>query len=299
VSIEGCGFSATVIQSLQAACEARETTSRFRFSMVSTNLSCKERSTEVLLEELYSLVSQEQDSLVNISRESRSLNSWLNRLCLMADYQVKGDLQKDTASNVLDYLKKANEDSGFREIFMAVIDDAAETCGDRMALSVLKLGIAHQVASIDLSKIKRLASFLQRGVWALELLETVARQKVEVSRFVDEIEVFLAYPLMLKNRLDLPINTKKMLYFSCSQITISDLDNAEKFVRDHFNNQDAFCTFLIKQDVWKRALGLKFEMEVEGIKIAMEQASETSEGFDEIEESWLMLTRKSLGYKLA
>jgi hypothetical protein len=53
----------------------------------------------------------------------------------------------------------------------------------------------------------------------IEQLEQIAREKVKTLRFVDEIEVYLAYPVKLKERLDLQIDVKDMLYFGCSGVT--------------------------------------------------------------------------------
>ena len=105
----------------------------------------------------------------------------------MADYNVGGERQKNLAKSVVGYLEKANEDPDFRSTFLAVINDAAETCGDRMALSVINLSIAHQIQTNDLSDMKSLAHLLTRGVWTMKTLENIAREKVKSLPFVDEI----------------------------------------------------------------------------------------------------------------
>jgi hypothetical protein len=59
--------------------------------------------------------------------------------------------------------------------------------------------------NIDKSDLRGYADFLLRGQWMLEQLEQIAREKVKTLPFIDEIEVFLAYPIKLKERLNLPI----------------------------------------------------------------------------------------------
>jgi hypothetical protein len=142
------------------------------------------------------------------------------------------DPENGLSKVILSHLELAEESEDFRESFFAIIDGASKTCGDRMALSVLHLGIVSKLQSIDKSDLRGYANFLLRGPWMLEQLEQIAREKVKIQRFDDEIEVFLAYPVKLKERLNLPIDVDEMLYFDCSGVTEQDLDNAATSIEE-------------------------------------------------------------------
>jgi hypothetical protein len=159
----------------------------------------------------------------------------------------------------------ANSNPKFREMFELVIFDAAETCGDRMALSSVKLDVLYQLA--DAKEEKEKENILVHGVWTLSILEDLARQKVELLRrnrcMVDEIEVYLAYPIKLKERLNIPIESGQrpdapgiaphgaipivlsdMLYYDLACITETDLAFAEELVKSTVTNKELREEFL-------------------------------------------------------
>jgi hypothetical protein len=292
INLQNSGLSETVLQRLEEVRDAEEVFGpRFNFSMRRIEGEESFKSTQELLEDLCEIVGKKTRSFKNLPQDSEVLRSWLSRLSFMADYKSRGDKQKALINNVLSYLKEANKNSGFRESFMVAINDASETCGDRVALSVLKIGIIYQIATTNLyyRNIGQLAELLKRGVWALDLLEGLSREKVSSLRFVDEIEVYLGYPVMLKDRLSLPINIEEMLYFYCSYITADDLDIAEEYVNSHLNNEEAFHEFLIGHDVWRDALETFYESKMHQIK----QLQETD--YAEAKQKLLKLTRRALG----
>jgi hypothetical protein len=70
-----------------------------------------------------------------------------------------------------------------------------------------------------------------RHLFRLDALDRIAREKVESLHFVDEIEVYLAYQVKLRERLDLQLVAPDMRYFGVSHVTEDDLDAAEARVR--------------------------------------------------------------------
>lgn len=211
--------------------------------------------TENLYRALYRAVGREPQHLSNL-QQSETLRSWLSRLSEVSDYRrANEETRTALITNVINYLEEANRNTSFNDIFKSLIEGAAENCGDRIALSILHLDIAYQLVSIDTSDMRRLSEFLLRGSLAMDLLEECARQKIlSMKRKVDEIEIYLGYPISLKERLNLPISQNTMLYFNCSSLTVEDLDAAREFVMSHLNNEDACLTFLVNHDTWKMAL---------------------------------------------
>ncbi|MBM3208503.1 MAG: hypothetical protein FJZ57_07910, partial [Chlamydiae bacterium] len=233
------------------------------------------------------------------------LQSWLSRLSLMQ--QNGRDGVQSLSRKVLSYLQLAQDNKEFRETFFAVIDGAHRTCGDRMALSVLHLGLQYRMTVFNKSDLRGYADFLIHGPWMLDRLEEISRVKVESLRFVDEIEVYLGYPVKLRERLKLQIDVEDMLYFSCSEITEADLDNAASFIENQLSELDAVANILVKREDWVKALKEQCKQEVNAIEehkaSRYEALMESSQGSieaelqiqAEYEEAFKQLTKTELG----
>jgi hypothetical protein len=66
--------------------------------------------------------------------------------------------------------------------------------------------------------------------------------------------VILAYPIILKKRLYLPIETKKMLYFETSEVTGGELETATEIVRKDLSNTEVFFRYISMQSEWEESL---------------------------------------------
>ncbi len=301
VNLTGCDLSQTVLSNLrQATDQPGYRGPTFSYSMEARGV-VDERTAEELLKELFEKVKRGYDSTLleriskNTSEENlKSLRTWLSRLSSMKDYQSG---QPWLPAKILSFLNLAIEDKNFSDKFYAIINGAADTCGDRMALSVIKLGVAYQLTQP--MEIKALAEFLKRGVWAMDLLEQCARQKVPTLRFFDEVEVYLGYPVMLKDKLQLPIDIKEMLYFRCSALTESDLKDAFVYVNGTISNKEAFYDFLSKNELWLAALAKNYSIEYQEIV----KEKESAESFEDpnyeaigktFNDGMLALTKKAL-----
>ena len=220
-----------------------------------------DRSMEELLTELFELAGKPKKEFPKLMANTRCscLHTWLDRLNHTADFKAKGERQKNLAIKILRYLEMAEEDSNFQGEFFNIIEDAAETCGDRMSLSILYVGLAHKLLILDKTNLKDLADFLIKGVWTIELLGKMAKDKVAKLPFVEEeIEVYLGYPVKLKDVLGIPIDVEDMLYFQCSNLTQEDLDKAEAAVKEEQYDDEKKCSFLISQPKWIEALRGKY-----------------------------------------
>jgi hypothetical protein len=208
-------------------------------------------------------------------------------------------MQKAFAKKIIAYLNQANNNIDFRTTFYEVIQDASATCGDRITLSILHLSIAHQLATISLKDMKKLADFLIKGPWTIEILENAAREKIPYLPFFDEIEVYLGYPIQLKEALEIPIDIQNMLYFTCSALTHRDLEETKNVVLNERGNQEMSLEFLINQDTWQKALSVNYPEEYQVIMDKREEASAVENPeYSMIEENYKQelreLTKKAL-----
>jgi len=193
------------------------------------------------------------------------LATWLHRLCSSTDMSRSGESDKQFAQKIISYLTQADKNEDFRNALIGCVAEAIDTCGDRMILSVLRIGIAFQLATIDLNDPKKVAGFLKRGVAAIRMLEDIAEKKASTLVLVDKIEVYLAYPIKLKDALDLPIEVDKMLFFSCSGVTQDDLDDARKKVQEFLDSEQESLEFLVQQNFWVKTLAKHYPEKLEEI----------------------------------
>ncbi|MGE0670185.1 MAG: NEL-type E3 ubiquitin ligase domain-containing protein [Parachlamydiales bacterium] len=256
VSIEGSGLSEHVLNNLQEICHAPDYLGpRFYYSMgQSEGHDLKPLPT--LINEFLAVLGEEERTFPQLDQlddlQKGAIQSWLSRLSDAADFQRGGEFQKAFVKQVVGYLQEAENDQRFRELFLNIVTDAADTCGDRISLSILHIGIASRLRQIrDLPQLRQ---FLIGTVWPMQMLEEIAREKAKTLFFLDEIEVYLGYPIMLRERLGLDIAVQEMLYFRCSGLKQDDLDQAAEFVMLQQSYKDAVCNFLASSEDWIIAL---------------------------------------------
>lgn len=196
----------------------------------------------------------------NLPNDSPVLLSWLQRLGSVAEFKTYTN-KRVVSNKIVDILETANKNELFREIFFKVIEEASRTCGDRVGLSILYLDIRQQLETADLTNSRELSSLLLRGIFAIDLLEAYAREQIYTKKASDDIETYLAYPIMLKKDLNLPFAQTNMRYFQCSGVTPSDLQEAKNMVLSRLQNKEECCSFLIKEEIWKNALALNYPKE--------------------------------------
>ncbi|MBX9744448.1 MAG: leucine-rich repeat domain-containing protein, partial [Chlamydiales bacterium] len=306
INLTYTGLSQAILTRLQEACNAEGYEGpQIFYSMEERFQDGELRSLDELLDGLFAMAEKPAEAFPQLQAveefEKEALRGWLSRLSDTADHKSSPEAQNQLVHKVLSYLEKAETDPQFRKSFFAVIRDASRTCGDRVTLSLLHIGIAHQLATLDKSDIKNFSGFLLGTVWGIEILEEIARNKVKSLRFVDEIEVFLGYPIQLKERLSLDVDVQDMLYFACSAITPQDLNIAEQIIKDQQNDNEARCRFLCSRDDWKEALALVYPQEwkvIEAQNEADQDACTTIEDYtkaqEAIEKRWIALTAKIL-----
>ncbi|MBX3719860.1 MAG: leucine-rich repeat domain-containing protein [Parachlamydiales bacterium] len=307
VDISRTGLSENVRSNLEQACNAEGYQGpRIIFSMEDMEQyhDGKLKKLPTLIEELFCILGEEPKEFPKLSsldkQQTRSIRSWISRLSDTADYKRKGEFQKAFVKQILGYLQEANDDPQFRQVFLNILADATETCGDRISLSILHVGIASRLRLI--TDIQELRKFLIGTVWPVYMLEEIARKKTETLRFFDEIEVYLGYPIMLREKLGLEIAVQDMLYFRCSALNQSDLEQAAQFVRQQQNDEHAVCAYLASREDWINALKAQYPDRSAAIEEEnyqeLEGAGENQEKLDQLEtnqkQRWEALTAWAL-----
>lgn len=212
----------------------------------------KERGLSQLIEELCRHAGKEKLKLHHLQND-QCLKNWLSRLVDVGDY--KNEARAKIACMIYEAIQKAENDPKFREIFWNCIQGAESTCGDRMALSILYLGLQVQInQAIENQDLKQLAHLLWRGTYLLSQLEIYAQIKESSLKGVDPVEVYLAYPIKLKNLLNIPIINESMLYFSCSGVNEGEIKKIGVDMKQLLSNSELQFAFLASEKTWEEAL---------------------------------------------
>ncbi|NIH12264.1 MAG: hypothetical protein G5702_08790 [Serratia symbiotica] len=158
-------------------------------------------------------------------------------------------------ARVTDWLTRLAETPALREATFAVAQGATTSCEDRVTLAwndMQKVALVYDVESGAWDD--RLPELITAGceMFRLEQLEQAARDKVKTLRFVDEVEVYLAYQTGLRDALRLTSAGERMRYCDVSGVTQEDLDRALVQVRGW--EKWAFPTWLAQWTPWKTAL---------------------------------------------
>ncbi|MGL3210419.1 NEL-type E3 ubiquitin ligase domain-containing protein [Bradyrhizobium sp. BR 1433] len=136
---------------------------------------------------------------------------------------------------VADDLRQAAIRPGLRQQYFQLAFGASATCEDRITLTWNCMQTARVNADVEEGVYdNRLGELVDqaRVLFRLGALERIARQKVASLQFVDEIEVYLAYQVKLRERLDLQLIAPDMRFFDVSYVTEHDLAAAEILVRN-------------------------------------------------------------------
>lgn len=115
-----------------------------------------------------------------------------------------------------------------------ISEEASTSCEDRVSLTFNDMKKARLVSDVERGDYdQRLPELvdLARGMFRLDKLEEIAQRQAASIADVDQIEVYLAYQVSLRERLDLPLDTSDMRFFDVSCVTPEDLVQAEQNVR--------------------------------------------------------------------
>ena len=139
---------------------------------------------------------------------------------------------------VVAWLSDLAGDPKLRNDSFVVSVGATASCEDRVSLTYNDMKKVRLVSDVENGRYDdRLGELVEvaRGMYRLDQLEKIARKKVKSLKYVDEIEVYLAYQVKLRETLKLPLDTPDMRFFAVSWVTDDDLTKAEAQVKSDEN----------------------------------------------------------------
>ena len=160
-----------------------------------------------------------------------------------------------------------------REICFSIAADATQTCGDRIALALNDMLLAHidYKASAGHYSVRELFSIGERFFKMAELDRIVVEKIGPYSS--DPIEMRLAYQTELSNRLDLPGVGRSMLYRDLAHVSAHDISVAERRIRQKMERGEA-VDFLVQWRPWRQQLERQYPEEYERVRVFNQPARE-------------------------
>jgi hypothetical protein len=175
-----------------------------------------------------------------------------------ADYRAGGELRKQLSSRVWRMVEAIDLDSGLRKELFEMAT-APTTCADAGAQVFNNMGIkvlaseAYALSTSSAVLENRLVN-LAKGAARLSRVDDIARADFgSRAGNPDEVEVYLAYESGLARRLDLPWQSKAMLYRRVAGVSAETLDTAFNTVMS-MEAGDGLINDMIEQPFWEKYL---------------------------------------------
>jgi Leucine-rich repeat (LRR) protein len=181
----------------------------------------------------------------------------------------------DFRSGVREWLVELSrpERISLRESSMQLCIGATERCEDYVARVLNDLKAARLHDDIRLGRYdERVGEALDamRQTFRRACLQDIAYRKIKSLQAVDDVEVYLAYEVKLREQLGLSTVVPDMRFFNASSVDSEDLEAALKEAREA--ERTGFYKYLVLDDTWhallKRKLGARYreaESRLEGL----------------------------------
>ncbi|MGR3911938.1 MAG: NEL-type E3 ubiquitin ligase domain-containing protein [Candidatus Rhabdochlamydia sp.] len=184
-------------------------------------------------------------------QDHQNLFNFLMRLTKTADY-YNGATRKDLARRVFHMLGLMTQDKVLSQHIATLIHQGLSSCDDRISATLSDIGFyqklrALQHESVTFEEVKSLG----RGFFYLEKLNKKITLYIKTLHFVDEVEVHMAFHIRLQGLLNLPIDTKEMLFRQYVCISDEEIDRIGREVLEE-TTEAAFEAFLDQWDPWKQ-----------------------------------------------
>ncbi|MGR3912033.1 MAG: NEL-type E3 ubiquitin ligase domain-containing protein, partial [Candidatus Rhabdochlamydia sp.] len=198
---------------------------------------------EAVCDQLYHTFTQVQDR--------KNLLSFLSRLTGTADY-YNGSTRRALAIRILQMLQLMAEDEKVCHHAAFLIHQGLSSCDDRVMMTLDDIGFYQKLCYLQDPLItEEELKTAGRGFFLLEKLNKKIGDYIKLLRFVDEVEVHMAFHTRLQEMLTLPIGTRGMLFRQCVDISDEEITRVGEEILQEATEY-ALITFLATWDPWIR-----------------------------------------------
>ncbi len=171
-------------------------------------------------------------NLEKIEGFSENFLRFYKKLFISKLYTGSSQINTKTAETLLDMLLFASTNPDFLVQFSSLLGESLASCGDRVSYYFDLSYMLYQCYKIQDKRWTLELQNLFVGFARFHLLFKEAQKIIENRTLVDPLEIHLALLVKLKERLNLPIFSEEMLYFSLTDLTQEDLQVIERKVTE-------------------------------------------------------------------
>ena len=187
--------------------------------------------------------------------QATDLVRYLGRLTSTADYQNQAT-RPVLAQRVMAITALLTGSDRIRDEAMDHIHHALTSCDDRIILTLDDLDTMQLLDSAERKAFAGNADELRElglQMMRLDEVKRIARDHMKTLKWVDEIEVELAFQIGVRQQLALPGSTQHMIFRRCAKVSDQDIGNAVNQVNTHCSD-DNLQAYLAQWDPWQKYL---------------------------------------------
>ncbi len=187
--------------------------------------------------------------------QATDLVRYLGRLTSTADYQNQAT-RPVLAQRVMAITALLTGSDRIRDEAMDHIHHALTSCDDRIILALDDLDTMQLLDSAERKAFAGNADELRElglQMMRLDEVKRIARDHMKTLKWVDEIEVELAFQIGVRQQLALPGSTQHMIFRRCANVSDQDIANAVNQVNTHCSD-DNLQAYLAQWDPWQKYL---------------------------------------------
>ena len=187
--------------------------------------------------------------------QATDLVRYLGRLTSTADYENQAT-RPVLAQRVMAITALLTGSDRIRDEAMDHIHHALTSCDDRIILALDDLDTMQLLDSAERKAFAGNADELRElglQMMRLDEVKRIARDHIKTLKWVDEIEVELAFQIGVRQQLALPGSTQHMIFRRCANVSDQDIANAVNQVNTHCSD-DNLQAYLAQWDPWQKYL---------------------------------------------
>ena len=187
--------------------------------------------------------------------QATDLVRYLGRLTSTADYQNQA-IRPVLAQRVMAITALLTGSDRIRNEAMDHIHHALTSCDDRIILALDDLDTMQLLDSAERKAFAGNADELRElglQMMRLDEVKRIARDHMKTLKWVDEIEVELAFQIGVRQQLALPGSTQHMIFRRCANVSDQDIANAVNQVNTRCSD-DNLQAYLAQWDPWQKYL---------------------------------------------
>ena len=187
--------------------------------------------------------------------QATDLVRYLGRLTSTADYQNQA-IRPVLAQRVMAITALLTGSDRIRNEAMDHIHHALTSCDDRIILALDDLDTMQLLDSAERKAFAGNADELRElglQMMRLDEVKRIARDHMKTLKWVDEIEVELAFQIGVRQQLALPGSTQHMIFRRCAKVSDQDIANAVNQVNTRCSD-DNLQAYLAQWDPWQKYL---------------------------------------------